>query len=68
MYYARNNEVVEDLEFALNVMQESDHLGLDSEFTARIRAIALRQINRRKATAPRPPVSEPAPTTEAVTA
>ena len=67
MYTARNADVVEDLEFAIDVLEESSHLGLDSEFASRLRAVALRQIERRRATA-RPPVPAPAPTTETVMA
>jgi hypothetical protein len=67
MYTARNTEVVEDLQFAIDVLQESSNLGLDSEYASKLQAVALRQIERRRATA-RPPVPAPAPTTETVPA
>lgn len=35
---------VEDLRFALSVMEEHSHLGLDSEYASKLRSLMLRQI------------------------
>jgi hypothetical protein len=55
MYGARNPLVIEDLQFALDVLQESPHLGLDSEYRAKLQAVILKQIERRKGTIKRLP-------------
>jgi hypothetical protein len=36
---------VKELRYALEVMEESSHLGLDSESASKLRSILLRRIN-----------------------
>ena len=48
MYAVRNSVVVDDLRFALDVLQESSHLGLDSEYASRLRSVILEQVERRE--------------------
>ena len=55
MYDARNPLVIEDLQFALDVLQESSHLGLDSDYTAKLKAVIEKQMERRKGTLKRLP-------------
>ena len=50
MYDARNAVIAEDLRFALDVLQESTHLGLDSERSSKLQALIQNQIKRREAT------------------
>ena len=55
MYDARNPLVIEDLQFALDVLQESSHLGLDSEYTAKLKALILKQMEGREGELKRSP-------------
>jgi hypothetical protein len=55
MYDARNAVIAEDLRFALDVLQESSHLGLDSEHSSRLRELIQKQIKWREATLNRRP-------------
>jgi hypothetical protein len=68
MYDARNAVIAEDLRFALDVLQESAHLGLDSEHSSTLQALIQKQIKRREATLRRvaPAVETPEPTREEV--
>ena len=61
MYDARSPNVVEDLRFALDVLQASSHLGLDSEYTAKLRLVILQQIRRRESRVNDLPVEIPIP-------
>jgi len=38
------NEVLEDLRYALRVMDEESHLGLDHKYAETVRGVLLRQI------------------------
>jgi hypothetical protein len=59
MYDARNPQIANDLRFALDVLQESSHLGLDSEYTSKLQALIQTQIRRREATRdPRLPIGK----------
>lgn len=58
MYDSRNTVIAADLNFALDVLQESSHLGLDSEYSAKIKAVIEKQLRRRQAA---PAVPAPAP-------
>ena len=68
MYDARNAVIAEDLRFALDVLQESTHLGLDSERSSTLRALIQNQIKRREATLNRcaPIIETPEPELEEV--
>ena len=67
MYDARNPLVVEDLQFALEVLQESSHIGLDSEYTTKLTAVILKQMERRNRALRRSPTAEtPEPKLEKV--
>ena len=46
MLAERNPAILENLRFALNVLQESSHLGLDGQYTARLQAVIQGQIAR----------------------
>ncbi len=59
MYDARNAVVAEDLRFALDVLQESSHLGLDSEHSLKLQVLIHKQIRRREATLNRQSEVEP---------
>ena len=61
MYDARNPEVIEDLQCALDVLQESSHLGLDSEYTTKLKAVILKQMERREGTFKRLPQTAETP-------
>ncbi len=39
-----NPGYADDLRFAIDVMDESSHLGLDSEYASRLRSLMLQQI------------------------
>jgi hypothetical protein len=39
-----NPAFLDDLWFAIHVMDESSHLGLDSEYASKLRTLMLRQI------------------------
>ena len=57
-----NPQLAEELRFALDVMEESSHLGLDDEAASRIRRILLRRINEAevsRSTRPAAPVRFP---------
>jgi hypothetical protein len=43
-----NPELVSDLQFALNVMEEKAHLGLDDKSASDLKAILLRHIKEAK--------------------
>jgi hypothetical protein len=46
MFASRRTTAADDLHFALKTLDESSHLGLDSEYALKIRAAILRQIER----------------------
>jgi len=46
------SELVSDLRYALNVMEESSHLGLDDEYARRLHDILQRNIDRASAASP----------------
>ena len=57
-----NSQLAEELRFALDVMEEYSHLGLDDESASRIRRILLRRINEAevsRSTRPAAPVRFP---------
>jgi hypothetical protein len=68
MYDARNAVIAEDLRFALDVLQESAHLGLDSEHSSTLQSLIQNQIKRREARLRRsaPVVETPEPIREEV--
>ena len=41
-----NPTYVDDLRFALEIMDECSHLGLDSEHASKLRSLMLQQISR----------------------
>ena len=43
---SENPAYVDDLRFALEIMDEYSHLGLDSEHASKLRSLMLRQIAR----------------------
>jgi hypothetical protein len=44
-----NPELISDLEFALDVMEEKSHLGIDDERAGQLKGILLRQVEEAKA-------------------
>jgi hypothetical protein len=57
-----NPQLAEELRFALDVMEEYSHLGLDDEAAGRIRRILLRRINEAevsRSTRPAAPIRFP---------
>lgn len=50
-------DLANDYRFALDVMEENWHLGLDDEAASKIRGILLRRIDRAKAASGCSPVS-----------
>jgi hypothetical protein len=50
------SDLVSDLRYALDVMEENSHLGLDAEAACKLREILIRQIDDAHAT-----VSSPSP-------
>jgi hypothetical protein len=55
------HEVLEDLQFALEVMEERSHLGLDAEATQILRNKILSQIEKVRALIEREQASAPPP-------
>ena len=49
MYSIPNPDVVTELRFALDVMEEYSHLGLDDEAASKLRSILLRRIDEAEA-------------------
>ena len=47
-----------DLRFALNVLDEESHLGLDSEYALQLQTVILKQIEQAEEVRKRRPVSE----------
>jgi hypothetical protein len=45
---------VDDMRFALDVMDEYSHLGLDSDHAAKLRSLMLEQINKAEKATKRP--------------
>ncbi len=45
MFTQANPELVTELRYALEVMEEYSHLGLDNEAASKLRSILLRRIN-----------------------
>lgn len=56
--------VADDLRFALDVLQESSHLGLDSEHSSKLQALIQKQLRRREATVNRDREVAPAPSVD----
>ena len=55
MLAARNSAILDDLRFALNVLQESSNLGLDAQYTRKLVSVIQQQIERGEAALNRPP-------------
>jgi hypothetical protein len=55
MLAERNPAILDDLRFALNVLQESSNLGLDAQYTAKLVSVIQQQIERGEAVLHRPP-------------
>jgi hypothetical protein len=55
MLAARNPALLDDLRFALNVLQESSNLGLDVQYTEKLVSVIRQQIERGEAALNRPP-------------
>ena len=49
MYTTPNPDLVTELRYALDVMEEYSHLGLDSEAASKLRSILLRRIDEAEA-------------------
>lgn len=49
MYTTPNPDLVTELRYALDVMEEYSHLGLDSEAAGKLRSILLRRIDEAEA-------------------
>jgi hypothetical protein len=49
MYAERLPSQIDNLQFALSVLQEHSGLGLDPEYLSKIRSVILQQIEERKA-------------------
>lgn len=49
MYATTNPDLVNELRYALDVMEEYSHLGLDNESAGRLRSILVRRINEAEA-------------------
>ena len=49
MYATTNPDLVNELRYALDVMEESSHLGLDNESAGKLRSILVRRINEAEA-------------------
>ncbi len=49
MYTTPNPDLVTELRYALEVMEEYSHLGLDSEAASKLRSILLRRIDQAEA-------------------
>lgn len=46
MFAEWNPSFLDDLRFALDVLQESSHLGLDAEYTEKLTSVIRQQIER----------------------
>jgi hypothetical protein len=46
MFPERIPTVLDDLRFALQVLQENSYLGLDPEYASKLQSVILRQIER----------------------
>jgi hypothetical protein len=55
MLAARNPAILDDLRFALNVLQESSNLGLDAQYTRKLVSVIQQQIEMGAAALNRPP-------------
>jgi len=53
-----NPAFIADLRFALDVMDERSHLGLDSEYHSRLRSLLLAEIEEAEAVRPFMPTGE----------
>ena len=51
MYATTNPDLVNELRYALAVMEEYSHLGLDNEAAGKLRSILVRRINEAEAAA-----------------
>jgi Holliday junction resolvase RusA-like endonuclease len=51
MYATTNPDLVNELRYALDVMEENSHLGLDNEAAGKLRSILVRRINEAEASA-----------------
>jgi hypothetical protein len=49
MYTTSNPDLVNELRYALDVMEEYSHLGLDNEAAGKLRSILMRRINEAEA-------------------
>ncbi len=49
MYATSNPDLVNELRYALDVMEEYSHLGLDNEAAGKLRGILVRRINEAEA-------------------
>ena len=49
MYATTNPDLVNELRYALDVMEEYSHLGLDNEAAGKLRSILVRRINEAEA-------------------
>jgi hypothetical protein len=57
MYATLNPDLATELRYALDVMEESSHLGLDDEAAGKLRAILQRRISEAEAALSTRPVS-----------
>jgi hypothetical protein len=46
----RTPTVIDDLRFALDVLEARSHMGMDPEYVSKLRSVILQQIERREAT------------------
>ena len=49
MYATTNPDLANELRYALDVMEEYSHLGLDNEAASKLRGILVRRINEAEA-------------------
>jgi len=69
MYATANPDLVNELRYALDVMEEYSHLGLDNEAASKLRGILVRRINEAEAAVScRPAAPVRFPSEEKVTA
>jgi len=59
MFSDRLPSQIDDLRFALEVLQERSNLGLDSVYASKIQSVILQQIERGEATLNRRPSGAP---------
>lgn len=57
MYATTNPDLVNELRYALDVMEEYSHLGLDNEAASKLRGILVRRINEAEAALPSRPAA-----------